>query len=99
MYTRRLWVCGFFAAALVSAQVPTSPAIQVTGDIKQSLSLTADDLGNAGAGGAKTSTANLVLNVAFVNTAPVLSGANNLLLTLEDPVIDPGTPVSGPNTS
>ena len=55
MYTRRLWICGFFAAALVSAQVPTSPAIQVTGDIKQSLSLTADDLAKMPRSTAKTS--------------------------------------------
>jgi DMSO/TMAO reductase YedYZ molybdopterin-dependent catalytic subunit len=43
MYTRRWLLAGLFAAALVSAQEVT-PSVQVTGAVKQSLTLTADDL-------------------------------------------------------
>jgi len=43
MYTRRWLVSGLLAAALLAAQEP-QPSIQVTGAVKQSLALTADDL-------------------------------------------------------
>ena len=59
------------------------------------LAIETDDLGNTGSGGAKTNSHTIVINVSTTNTAPVLSGANNLLLTLEDSLLDPGTPVSG----
>ena len=43
MYTRRTLVWGSLAAALLCAQ-DTQPSIQVTGAVKQPLTLTADDL-------------------------------------------------------
>jgi hypothetical protein len=43
MYTRRLLLCGLLAATLLSAQ-SAPPSIQVTGAVKQPLTLTADDL-------------------------------------------------------
>lgn len=43
MYTRRLLAIGFLATCLLPAQ-DAQPSIQVTGDVKQPLTLTADDL-------------------------------------------------------
>src|SRR5262245_873759 len=43
MYTRRVWVCGLLAAAVLAAQ-DAPPAVQVTGAVKQALTLTAEDL-------------------------------------------------------
>jgi DMSO/TMAO reductase YedYZ molybdopterin-dependent catalytic subunit len=43
MYTRRFLALGFLSAALVWAQ-DAQPSIQVAGDVKQPLTLTADDL-------------------------------------------------------
>ena len=43
MYTRRWLLSGLFAAALMSAQ-EAAPSIQVSGAVKQPLTLTADDL-------------------------------------------------------
>jgi len=43
MYKRRCFLSGLFAAALMSAQ-EAAPSIQVTGAVKQTLTLTADDL-------------------------------------------------------
>jgi DMSO/TMAO reductase YedYZ molybdopterin-dependent catalytic subunit len=43
MYTRRLLAIGFVAACLLPAQ-DTQPSIQVAGNVKQPLTLTADDL-------------------------------------------------------
>jgi DMSO/TMAO reductase YedYZ molybdopterin-dependent catalytic subunit len=43
MYTRRSLVLGFLAAGLLCGQ-DAQQSIQVTGDVKQSLTLTADDL-------------------------------------------------------
>ena len=58
------------------------------------LNVTTNDLGNSGAGGPKSVTNAAVINVAFVNFAPVLSGANNVSAIDEDPATDPGTAVS-----
>ena len=44
MYTRRLFICGLLVVALTPAQEPPA-SIQVTGAVKQALTLTADDLG------------------------------------------------------
>jgi DMSO/TMAO reductase YedYZ molybdopterin-dependent catalytic subunit len=43
MYTRRSLVWGLFAAGLLAAQDPP-PSVQITGAVKQPLTLTADDL-------------------------------------------------------
>ena len=43
MYTRRWLVLGIFAAGLLAAQDP-QPSIQVTGAVKQALTLSAEDL-------------------------------------------------------
>src|ERR1700733_5988937 len=43
MYTRRWVVLAVFAASLLPAQ-DAQPSLQVTGDVKQALTLTADDL-------------------------------------------------------
>ena len=43
MYTRRWLITGLFAAGLLSAQ-EAPPSIQITGAVKQPLTLTADDL-------------------------------------------------------
>lgn len=43
MYTRRRLVLGILAAGLLAAQEP-APSLQVAGDVKQPLTLTADDL-------------------------------------------------------
>ena len=43
MYTRRLLFLGILAAALLAGQ-DTQPTVQVTGAVKQALTLTADDL-------------------------------------------------------
>jgi DMSO/TMAO reductase YedYZ molybdopterin-dependent catalytic subunit len=43
MYRRRWLVLGFIAAGLLSAQ-DTQPSVQVTGSVKQALTLTGDDL-------------------------------------------------------
>jgi len=43
MYTRRCLVLGFLAASYLTAQDP-QPTVQVTGAVKQALTLSADDL-------------------------------------------------------
>jgi DMSO/TMAO reductase YedYZ molybdopterin-dependent catalytic subunit len=43
MYTRRCLVLGLFLTALLSAQ-DTQPTVQITGAVKQALTLSADDL-------------------------------------------------------
>lgn len=43
MFTRRSLALGFLAAGLLAAQ-DTPPTVQVTGDVKQALTLSADDL-------------------------------------------------------
>jgi len=44
MYTRRHLVLWTIAAAMLAAQYPAPPSIQVSGSVKQALTLTADDL-------------------------------------------------------
>ena len=58
-----------------------------------SFSVDVDDLGNSGTGGAQQASGTAVVNVAFVNSAPTLAGANNLAAVLEDAVGDAGTAV------
>ena len=53
-----------------------------------------NDLGNTGVGGPASNAGSVIINVSFVNTAPVLSGANNLAPTLEDLASDSGTAVT-----
>ena len=43
MYTRRCWALGLLAATFIAAE-DAPPSIQVTGAVKQALTLTADDL-------------------------------------------------------
>lgn len=57
------------------------------------LTIVTNDLGNTG-GAARSDTDNLVVNVSFVNVAPVLNGALNLADTFEDAAADAGTAVS-----
>ncbi len=59
-----------------------------------SITLVSDDLGNSGSGGARSDTDVVTVNVSFVNSAPVLTGANDLMPTFEDAVNDAGTAVS-----
>jgi hypothetical protein len=58
------------------------------------LDVTANDLGNSGAGGPQVVTSSLPLNVNFVNSAPTLAGANDLAAIDEDDSANPGTLVS-----
>jgi hypothetical protein len=58
------------------------------------LSIVTNDLGNSGSGGAKSDSSDVVINVSFVNSAPVLTGSENLQTILEDAANDPGTAVS-----
>jgi len=44
MFTRRAWVLGTLAAGLLAAQ-DAPPAVQITGDVKRALTLSAGDLG------------------------------------------------------
>jgi len=44
MYSRRNLLLGFLAAGLLAAQDAPQPAVQVTGAVKQPLTLSADDL-------------------------------------------------------
>ena len=44
MYTRRCLLFGIFAATLASAQESAAPTVQISGAVKQPLTLTADDL-------------------------------------------------------
>lgn len=43
MYTRRFWLAGIFVSGVLLAQ-DAQPTLQVTGAVKQALTLTADDL-------------------------------------------------------
>jgi hypothetical protein len=58
------------------------------------LDVTSNDLGNSGSGGPRIVTNTVIINVNFVNSAPVLAGANDLDAIDEDAATDPGTPVS-----
>ena len=58
------------------------------------LAITTNDLGNTGAGGPQSDGGAGIINVSFVNTAPGLSGANDLLPTMEDFTTDAGTAVT-----
>ena len=58
------------------------------------LALTVDDQGNAGSGGALAASGSAVINVAYANMAPVLSGANALNAINEDDRNSAGTSVS-----
>ncbi len=58
------------------------------------LTLTVNDLGNSGSGGALTGSDSATLFITAVNDAPVLGGANNLTTIAEDLVNNPGTLVS-----
>ncbi|MDB5804566.1 MAG: hypothetical protein JWN73_1888 [Betaproteobacteria bacterium] len=58
------------------------------------LSAQVNDLGNSGSGGARADSGNVVINVSFVNSAPVISGSNNLQTILEDAATNAGTAVS-----
>jgi DMSO/TMAO reductase YedYZ molybdopterin-dependent catalytic subunit len=58
MYTRRLLLCGLLAATLLSAQ-SAPPSIQVSGAVKQPLTLTADDLAKMPRAKVKTSHAGI----------------------------------------
>jgi len=44
MFTRRSWVLGILAAGLLAAQ-DAPPSVQITGDVKRALALSAGDLG------------------------------------------------------
>ena len=68
------------------------PALAFIGS--DSLNITSDDLGSSGDGGPRTAVDAAVINVAFVNSAPVLSGANDLGAIDEDETTNPGTLVS-----
>ena len=54
MITRRWWICGILAAGILQGQ-ETSQTVQVTGAVKQTLNLTADDLAKMPRASVKTS--------------------------------------------
>jgi DMSO/TMAO reductase YedYZ molybdopterin-dependent catalytic subunit len=54
MYTRCLLLSGLLAASLMAAQNAAPPSIQVTGAVKQQLTLTADDLAKMPRASART---------------------------------------------
>ncbi|MEO8859437.1 MAG: DUF4347 domain-containing protein, partial [Burkholderiaceae bacterium] len=56
--------------------------------------LQVNDLGNSGSGGPALGGGTVVVNVAFLNSAPQLSGASNLQGILEDAVSNSGTAVA-----
>ena len=58
------------------------PALNYSGS--DALTVTTNDLGNTGSGGALSATNSAFISVAFVNSAPVLTGANDLSAIDED---------------
>jgi len=58
------------------------------------LSIVINDQGNSGSGGAKSHSSSVVINVSFVNSAPVLTGSENLQAIFEDAANNAGTLVA-----
>ncbi len=77
-------------AALIGLRL--DPSFNFAGST--SITLVSNDLGNSGSGGARSDIDLVTVNVSFVNFAPVLTSANNLMPTFEDAVSDGGTAVT-----
>ena len=69
-----------------------SPGAVFTGST--TLSIVSNDQGYSGIGGPKSHLSNVVINVSFVNSAPVLSGSGNLPTIFEDAANHLGTSVT-----
>lgn len=83
------------SAAALNAALATlryTPAANYFGS--DTLTVTTNDQGNTGSGGAKTDTDTVSITVTPVNDAPVLSGVNGLTATYEDDLANDGTLVS-----
>ena len=63
------------------------------------LTVQSNDLGNTGLGGAQVTTNIVSISVDFINTAPILAGANDLSTINEDQAGNAGTLVSAPEPS
>ncbi|MEO1524421.1 MAG: DUF4347 domain-containing protein [Planctomycetota bacterium] len=69
----------------------------VTGFAADSITVTTDDLGNSGAGGAQTDTDSIQVNIAAVNQAPAVTAPAGLTATEDTPTVVTGISVADPD--